>query len=272
MQREQVQSQRAAKHGSGVFNNRNDRQRSESRIMKNIPISEMTPERLRAELQSSINLNGILQTQLQKAKDLIHSWCNRCGALVVGDINHGCDKCGNHDLNHFEVDAELVEQQTQLQIAKKCNSCMSRQLTEPLSCNPIGDECDQDWRDNKQIKELEAELAEHEWVSVEDLPDVGRLVYSVHEKKPLRKRLFIYSGLESDKRSLQKFHTHWMYAPALPNQEAVKKLRPGTNLLECKWQFPEDGTVYCRTPLDRPGLYYGKPCSKRCENPEPEVK
>jgi len=33
---------------------------------------------------------------------------------------------------------------------------------EPLSCNPIGDECDQDWRDKGEIAELHAQLAEHE--------------------------------------------------------------------------------------------------------------
>ncbi len=45
-------------------------------------------------------------------KELVHSWCNRCGSLVVGDINHGCDKCGNHDLNYFVVDIELIELKT----------------------------------------------------------------------------------------------------------------------------------------------------------------
>ena len=47
-------------------------------------------------------------------KEKVYSWCNRCGALVVGDINHGCDKCGNHDLANFVVDVELVRLQSQL--------------------------------------------------------------------------------------------------------------------------------------------------------------
>ncbi len=43
-----------------------------------------------------------------------YGWCRRCGALVVGDINHPCDKCGNHDLEHFVVDVELVKLQSKL--------------------------------------------------------------------------------------------------------------------------------------------------------------
>lgn len=84
-----------------------------------------------------------LEAQLQQAKD---------------DNDHAADE--NERLKN------------ELAIAKKCNSCMSRQIDkltdEPLSCNPIGDECDQDWRDNKQIADLESRLTDLEWRSVED--------------------------------------------------------------------------------------------------------
>jgi hypothetical protein len=46
-----------------------------------------------------------------------------------------------------------------------------------------------------------------------------------------------------------------------------------TFLPKCKWQFPEDGVVYCRKTVGGQtyGEHYGSPCTKRCTAPEPEV-
>jgi hypothetical protein len=41
--------------------------------------------------------------------------------------------------------------------------------------------------------------------------------------------------------------------------------KPESLLQECKWQFPEDGTVFCRKEVDgKYGVMYGKPCEKNC--------
>ena len=32
--------------------------------------------------------------QYESLKEKTYGWCNTCGALVVGDIEHLCDKCG----------------------------------------------------------------------------------------------------------------------------------------------------------------------------------
>lgn len=53
------------------------------------------------------------------SEEKVYSWCNRCGALVVGDINHPCDKCGNHDLESFVVDIELVALQAHIDQLKR---------------------------------------------------------------------------------------------------------------------------------------------------------
>lgn len=60
-----------------------------------------------------------------------------------------------------------------------------------------------------------------------------------------------------------------------PNQQS-SKLRPGTNLPECRWQVNEDGKIMCGRSRVIGHLanrsQYTKPCSKRCDCPEPKHK
>jgi len=166
----------------------------------------------------------------------IYSWCNRCGALVVGDINHGCDKCGNHDLSHFEVEVELVTLQA-------------------------------------RVDELEGQLAEHEWVSVED-----RLPEEKESSVPWRsENVMVTDGTDWDvgfwrtrsgaKWDLYVRHdmkpTHWKPIH-LPSSD-TEKITPF--LHECKWQVEGHRNTLCDSKSNK---NYGQPCSRRCATSEPK--
>ena len=122
-------------------------------------------------------------------------------------------------------DERIKKLEDEMVIAEKCNSCMSRQIdkltNEPLSCNPVGNECDQDWRDNKRIDELEAELAKHQWISVDDRLPEEKGIYLTKYKGDGRQglkgeiwiRSYPYFGIYTDywtnKKKMKYSVTHW---------------------------------------------------------------
>ena len=96
--------------------------------------------------------------------------CGQCGDTILLNGEHRCKP------SYKELKAEL-------QTAAKCNSCMRRQLTEPLSCNPVGDECDQDWRDKGRIAELEGKLKQCESVLADTQQKNIKLVLELTKPK-----------------------------------------------------------------------------------------
>ena len=86
-----------------------------------------------------------------------------------------CESCLEGLLEDYagtelEQAERIARLEAEMKTAVKCNSCMSRQISkltdEPLSCNPIGDECDQDWRDKGRIAELERQLTREKRASI----------------------------------------------------------------------------------------------------------
>jgi hypothetical protein len=131
---------------------------------------------------------------------------------------------------------------------------------------------------DEQIAELRAELAKHEWVSVEDgLPEDNQYLYVLMIDAGTvnlgcyctEKGFEWWSGsyCNLDDRKSQKSITHWKPI-TLPEQEK-SKLRPGTNLPECRFQYKGVYVYSCGNPNH--DLCH-KACSKRCDCPEQEVE
>lgn len=221
------------------------------------------------------------QAKLDKAMDKVYSWCNRCGSLVVGDINHPCDKCGNHDLTSFVVDVELVKLQTQLKATESMRSGESVVNTELQG----------------QLDKAMAELASHPWISVKDrLPGDGPDEQRTCEWK--HGDIMVLHGDDKDttKESVALLGggvTHWIPKPgkyeATASEEKQAELRRGlrkavedkyksegaTFLRECKWRDPK---AKCQRTITRSfggphyGKLYGQPCDKNCKHAEKETK
>lgn len=51
-----------------------------------------------------------LNQRIKELEAKTYSWCNTCGGLVVGDVEHLCDKCGGLDGKViFNPEIELVK-------------------------------------------------------------------------------------------------------------------------------------------------------------------
>ena len=54
----------------------------------------------------------------EKLKSKTYGWCNDCGSLVVGDIEHLCDKCGGGKIV-IDPEFELVKLKQALEAEKQ---------------------------------------------------------------------------------------------------------------------------------------------------------
>ena len=137
--------------------------------------------------------------------------------------------------------------------------------------------CYIEYSDNK-IAELKAELALHQWISVEDrLPEATGVMGNITGWDKSDKVLV------TDGNSYRLAHwyqerdqwgicdcnhikpTHWMPIPTLPEPKEP------TFLPDCKWQNLEDNVVMCRDKRGAHwGVHHGGACDKNCANPEPK--
>ena len=139
------------------------------------------------------------------------------------------------------------------------------ELQDSLNLNKLLDE---------RLTELEAQLEEYQWRSVDnELPEKEGIYLTKYRgdgRQGLRDEIWIrtyyFGGMYSEYWTSKKPHkytvTHWMPIPPLPKKNYMDTIKPVSFLPDCIWRR------LCGTCYNLGSINRGGPCSKRCKCPE----